>query len=931
MSGIKPGLPTTSGALDQFLRNSYDVIQSVHQNLASIRAVADHLTPVEDLVEFQAEVTALHARLGLLVYAAELMERATDAGIDMLIAPDAPAQRALLNLRSAALLDAEHFATAAQFSALSAELAVLEQTLTGVMEELTTKVSHTELAEALAPLLDRLGGVEAGLGDVDGIIAGHLTQLSSEFTVALSTALATMDGNFAAHATALSQLQVRAQQTDDAVTSMATQVTQLGAGVTNLLTGQAATSSALSALTTRADYTEAAITSQSEALTQVNAQIVDTRQQVMLTGTAVNSLETRAHSSEVAQSILSSDLSQVSARLLDAETGISAQAEAQNELTSRVDATEDSLVVASEDRTTLRASLSGSGNHLPNSGYSSGLRHWYLSGRGDGWLTGEMVRNAPPTVGELPEGMYALSVILGEVPAGDAKVHCLAVPVEDLSTYLLSGYLAAENCTVRLEWRLLDKHNNEVGFGVAGEVTNKAPAARLSEWTRVFAPVPVPFDAVALRVELHIVDCNTAPPKAWLLRPQLETRVGAQIYPSPWVAGVTGIEEAMAEATQLLETRVTQAEDTVEAVSQFVTDLSASLGSVGEWRIVHHSGSGDHTSVGSPRVAGLYRAGKEEPEHALQRGLTLVQFGEDGNIESAVRFDVSASATERNLLAAALEALTPHDPFVLVSQDHHGIKQENLVAAINAVGGFSYPSIPGSRPYILLGRGEAGRGGGKEIAPPSHVPWQDYPLTLVNNTPRGLGENPGILEAVASQATAIEQMVAQVTQHGEDISTLSSANTALEGQITSVSGAMDVLGQAQTSLTVRVENTEAGLLSSSEDITELHSELAGAVTDLTAAQLAERAARQAAMQAATERINTILSDSILSAAEKPQLIIDYQTLIEELPGILHEATESDAAALGNDYSATLSDLTTYLNTLTHPTRWDDTSGDTHIT
>ena len=74
IGGTPPSL-----ALDQFLRQSYDVVQEVHANLAQIRAVAQHLTPVEDLVEFQNEVAALYAKLGVLVYAAELMAAATPA------------------------------------------------------------------------------------------------------------------------------------------------------------------------------------------------------------------------------------------------------------------------------------------------------------------------------------------------------------------------------------------------------------------------------------------------------------------------------------------------------------------------------------------------------------------------------------------------------------------------------------------------------------------------------------------------------------------------------------------------------------------------------------------------------------------------------------------------------------------------------------
>lgn len=93
---------------------------------------------------------------------------------------------------------------------------------------------------------------------------------------------------------------------------------------------------------------------------------------------------------------------------------------------------------------------------------------------------------------------------------------------------------------------------------------------------------------------------------------------------------------------------------------------------------------------------------------------------------------------------------------------------------------------------------------------------------------------------------------------------------------------------------------------------------------------AERAARQAAVAAAQERINTILSDSIISADEKPQLIRDYQALLNELPGIEAEAQLSEATEQFDAYKAAVDDLTDYLATLNDPVPWNDTSGFTYI-
>ncbi len=93
---------------------------------------------------------------------------------------------------------------------------------------------------------------------------------------------------------------------------------------------------------------------------------------------------------------------------------------------------------------------------------------------------------------------------------------------------------------------------------------------------------------------------------------------------------------------------------------------------------------------------------------------------------------------------------------------------------------------------------------------------------------------------------------------------------------------------------------------------------------------AERAARQASVAAAQGRINNILDDSIISPDEKPQLILDYQMLLNERSGILVEAAASEATAEAAGYVQALNTLILYMATLTNPVRWDDISDITYI-
>ena len=863
MTGI--GGTPPSAALDQFLRDSYDIVQSVHRDLPSIRAVASHLTPVEDLVEFQNEVVALHAKLGVLVYASELLAAATPDGVALLTAADVPAQRALLQLKSAALKDQSFFATAAGFNALALQVATLSDSLDGALVDLATKVDQAELTAALAPILDRLDdleiGVGAGVGQVNDRVTLLITQLQdgtfvsatasalealtlrvntsetgidllADRTTALEVGFTDLDAGVAAQATAVQQLTTTVNNVGNTLNLASTAITSLTTRTDNLETGQAGASTAIGLLGTRTTANETSISTQGLAINQLTAGITDALNQAALNTSALSGLETRMDSSEAGQLALASDVSQLEARVTDTETGLIGAAAATSALTTRVEATELGLVVASEERTSLRSSLASTGNHLPNSSFAVNTRGWNLFSRGDGWLDAQLARNDAPTApGALPEGMFALSLIQDEVPTGNAGIRSSSIPVEDLATYILSGYLACENCTVRLEWRLFNGAGTEIGFGLVGEVVNAAPSARLSEWERVHGEIPIASDGAQLQVQVWVTNCNTAFPKAWLLRPQLEPKVGDQEGPSPWMDGVAGIEETFSTAVQSLETRVTLNEGELITLAEAVSNLGSSVGVVREWRITHHSGSAAFDTVGAPLAPGLRSADLLTPAHTFQRGLTLVRFALDGTLASAVRYDTFSNSTERNNLRDALLALTPDDPFILVSQDHHGIKQADLTAALESCGAMAFANVIGSRPYILIGRGEAGKGGGLEYVVAGSVPWQDVYVTVVNDTPKGL--NQALSEVVAGQATAIDTLTTRVTDNEDGLSSLASSVTDLNARLDTTETDLTAQSGALDSLTTRVTAAEGEIEAISEDITLLDSRIDNADTGIS--------------------------------------------------------------------------------------------------
>jgi hypothetical protein len=98
------------------------------------------------------------------------------------------------------------------------------------------------------------------------------------------------------------------------------------------------------------------------------------------------------------------------------------------------------------------------------------------------------------------------------------------------------------------------------------------------------------------------------------------------------------------------------------------------------------------------------------------------------------------------------------------------------------------------------------------------------------------------------------------------------------------------------------------------------------------AEEASLAAEEAASLAtdALSQISDIISDSILSADEKPAIILDVEVIVSEQADIDAEATYYNITTEKTNYDNALSALTDYLATLLTPTAWNNTSGNTTI-
>jgi len=105
-----------------------------------------------------------------------------------------------------------------------------------------------------------------------------------------------------------------------------------------------------------------------------------------------------------------------------------------------------------------------------------------------------------------------------------------------------------------------------------------------------------------------------------------------------------------------------------------------------------------------------------------------------------------------------------------------------------------------------------------------------------------------------------------------------------------------------------------------------------ALTAQAAAESAAYAAAQAQFDANTANaaIDDIADDDILSPNEKPAIIKEYDTILDEQTGIESTATSYNITTEKTAYTNSITVLTNYLAGLTLPVLWNDVSGNTDI-
>lgn len=196
---------------------------------------------------------------------------------------------------------------------------------------------------------------------------------------------------------------------------------------------------------------------------------------------------------------------------------------------------------------------------------------------------------------------------------------------------------------------------------------------------------------------------------------------------------------------------------------------------------------------------------------------------------------------------------------------------------------------------------------------------------------------------ITAQASALSELTTRVSNVEGINSSQSISILALQNAVADpVTGlASRASASAVSELATRVTAAEDNILSQSQLITNLQSAVnntnlnisgvATALSSLTTKVTESKNELDMLTKNLMSRLEQIQADNILSPDEKPQVILDYQAIIDERAGIEAEAIRYGVTTEKTNYLDAVAALTAYMATLTYPTMWNDVTGYTNLT
>lgn len=256
-----------------------------------------------------------------------------------------------------------------------------------------------------------------------------------------------------------------------------------------------------------------------------------------------------------ADSAMASDITALEATVDDPVTGVEATASAMTALDARVTSAEGVNTAQASSITNIKASLSGSGNLIPNCGFEADLAGWAIV---SATIPSPLMLRDNPNASWVIVGTHCLALrTVGATTAGQyARAYSQLVAVDPTQSYIASTWFAVDRCNATLYVFWYDAAGSFISASNVPFTDQSTGGNTFDKHTRVYFKANPPANATRARVVLELLATGENDPYLWCTRPMLEQVGAEQTTPSPWNDANTGL----ATATQLLDVRVTSTE-----------------------------------------------------------------------------------------------------------------------------------------------------------------------------------------------------------------------------------------------------------------------------------------------------------------------------------------------------------------------------------
>lgn len=471
------------------------------------------------------------------------------------------------------------------------------------------------------------------------------------------------------------------------------------------------------------------------------------------------------------------------------------------------------------------------------------------------------------TYPHMPPEVNCLELLGAPSPLGQIVVESPPVLVEGNAYYIVSGYPCVDNGTISLTYKAFNAAGAVVAQDACPATFNVTTNPNFGDYTRTWVKFQAPATAVRMRLYLTVVGDGDWIVQSALFRPMVEKAWAEQAGPSAWTPNIGEAASALSDALETLQTEVESVNGALTAQAASITLLQSQVSTLPAVYL-----QPDEPTGGSYNVGDIWFETDNGNKQYIWNG---TEWGDTASISGNVNYAQSTMPTGGTYNVG--------DQWIDTSNNNRLYRWDGTT-------------------------------------------WVDI------SDPR-----------ITAQASALSELTTRVSNVEGINSSQSSSILALQNAVADpVTGlASRASTSALNELTTRVTAAEGNILSQSQLITNLQSAVnntnlnisgvATALSSLTTKVTESKNELDMLTRNLMTRLEQIQADNILSPDEKPQVILDYQAIIDEKAGIEAEAIRYDITTEKTNYLNAVAALTAYMATLTYPTMWNDVTGYTNLT